>query len=60
MNMLNLTGAPGAAVLQQGIGAPNVGGNPWATLNQPMGMPQPSIPQNQAPLGHTLAPNLWQ
>ena len=66
--MLNLAGAPGTTALQQGMAAagPSVGGNPWASANQPnlgmgvMGMSQPSIPQNQTPLGHTLAPNLWQ
>ncbi|KAK3930186.1 Stromal membrane-associated protein 1, partial [Frankliniella fusca] len=57
MNMLNLSGAPGVGIPQQGFGA---AGNPWANQSQPMAMSQPSIPQSQTTLGHTLATNLWQ
>ncbi|XP_026281102.1 stromal membrane-associated protein 1 [Frankliniella occidentalis] len=60
MNMLNLSGAPGVGIPQQGFGAGSTGGNPWANPSQPMTMPQSSIPQSQTALGHTLATNLWQ
>lgn len=60
MNLLNLSGAPGGGIPQAGFGGPNAAANPWANMNPSMGMNQPSIPQSQPNLGHTLATNLWQ